>query len=64
MQGGDIRGLLQALQCLDQYLSGREGSFLLGDEMSLLDCRVLPQLHEIRVVLDRVKGTVVCMHKP
>ncbi|KAJ9601195.1 hypothetical protein L9F63_000663 [Diploptera punctata] len=59
MQNTDISRVLGALQALDNYLSNRESNFLLGSEISLLDCIVLPQLHEIRVVMERVKDTPV-----
>ncbi|XP_069675453.1 chloride intracellular channel Clic-like [Periplaneta americana] len=56
MYEDDYSGLQEALQSLDEFLSKRDFRFLFGDEMSLLDCQVLPQLHKVRVVVDRIKG--------
>ncbi|XP_026277665.1 chloride intracellular channel exl-1-like [Frankliniella occidentalis] len=55
------------LQTLDKFLqdsSGErgEGGFLCGSSPSLLDCEILPKLHQVRVAAQALKGYSIPAH--
>ncbi|XP_067006206.2 chloride intracellular channel exl-1 [Anabrus simplex] len=50
-------GQLEAeLRRIDEYLSSSGSGFLCGNKPSLLDCEVLPKLHQVRVAAAGIKG--------
>ncbi|CAI4232181.1 unnamed protein product [Auanema sp. JU1783] len=51
----DSKGLSTELYRLDEYLSANEHKFLSGDEVTSLDCLLLPRLHSIRIAAKALK---------
>jgi hypothetical protein len=43
------KGLLSGLSNLDKYLESKQGRYLLGDQLSYVDCQLMPKLQHIRV---------------
>lgn len=44
------------LQVIDQYLQSTGFNYLCGNSPSLIDCEVLPKLHQVRVASSGIKG--------
>ncbi|KAI0986231.1 hypothetical protein GJ496_006707 [Pomphorhynchus laevis] len=51
--------LISELTKLDKYLRNNGSKFLVGDELSAMDCSLLPKLHHIRIVGFTVKSFVI-----
>ena len=54
-----LKDLRVKLQTIEVHLSGTDsGDFLCGDDFSLLDCRLVPQLYHLNVACQEFKGGI------
>ncbi|CAJ1962623.1 unnamed protein product [Cylindrotheca closterium] len=53
-----LQNLRDKLQGIEDHLAGIDGSFLCGDDFSLLDCRLVPQLYHLYVASQEFKGDI------
>jgi len=53
-----LQNLRNRLQGIEDHLAASDGSFLCGDDFSLLDCRLVPQLYHLDVASNEFKSGI------
>lgn len=53
-----LQNLRIKLQGIEDHLANTDGAFLCGDDFSLLDCRLAPQLYHLNVACQEFKGGI------
>mmetsp|Transcript_21022 Transcript_21022/g.51668 ORF Transcript_21022/g.51668 Transcript_21022/m.51668 type:complete len:299 (+) Transcript_21022:92-988(+) len=53
-----LQNLRNKLQGIEDHLADTDGSFLCGDDFSLLDCRLVPQLYHLNVASQEFKSGI------